>query len=214
MGNQREVEGIRGKYKEMGRGCFHSFLFLLIPSASLCLSGCMLATQQDILKLDSDVSDLRKTQADLVTKMSDLSGNLQALNSQLESSQQRMSTLSQKLDDLQADIARRMNVLSGQVTGTSAPAASSPGDVYRLAYNDYQAGKYDLAIVGFRNFVAQFPRSEQAAQAQFYVGECDYARKSYAEAAREYERVVQNYPRSEFAPKALFKKGVSLQQIG
>jgi hypothetical protein len=110
-----------------------SLLFLAIPCFSL-LSGCMLATQQDMIKLDADVRKLHENQADLLTKMSELSGNLQSLNSQLESSQERMTTLSQKLDDLQADIDRRMNVLSGQVTGTSSPAGSSnPSDVYRLA---------------------------------------------------------------------------------
>src|SRR5207248_2168181 len=113
------------------------------------------------------------------TKMTDLSGNLEALNSQLESSQQRMSSLSQKLDDLQADLSRRLNVLTGQVTGTTSPSASSPGDMYRLAYNDYQAGKFDLALVGFRNLLAQYPRTEIAPQAQFQVGESEFARKNF-----------------------------------
>src|SRR3989344_611790 len=105
----------------------YSLICLAIPFSSLLLQGCMLATQQDMVRLNTE---LNKNQADLITKMSDLNGTLQALNSQLESSQERMTTLSQKLEDLQANMDRRMNVLSGQVTGTSAPAASSPGDVY------------------------------------------------------------------------------------
>ncbi len=171
----------------------------------------MPATQQDMVRLNTD---LNKNQADLITKMSELNGNLQALNSQLESSQERMTHLSQKLDDLQANVDRRMNVLSGQVTGTTTPSASSPSDVYRLAYNDFQAGKFDLAIVGFRNFMNDYSKSELAPQAQFYIAECEYARKHYLESAREYDKVVQQYPRSEYAPKALFKKGVALQQGG
>jgi len=125
-----------------------------------------------------------------------------------------MNSLSQKLDDLQANMDRRMNVLSGQVTGTTSPSASTPSDVYRLAYNDFQAGKFDLAIVGFRNFMTQFPKSDLASQVQFYIGECEYARKDYADAAREYDRVARNFPKSDYAPKALFKKGVALQQTG
>lgn len=174
----------------------------------------MLATQQDILKLDSDLNELRKNQADLVSKMTDLGGNLEALNSQLESSQQRMTSLSQKLDDLQADLSRRLNVLTGQVTGTSSPGSSNPGDAFRLAYNDYQAGKFDLALVGFRNFIGQFPKSDLVSQAQFQVGECEFGRKNYLDAIREYDKVVQLYPKSDSAPKALYKKGISLQQAG
>ncbi len=191
-----------------------STVYVLLAVPLLLSQGCMLATQQDLVKLDNDLIHLRKNQADLVTKMTELNGNLEALNSQLESSQQRMTTLSQKMDDLQADLSRRLNVLTGHVTGTSNTGSSNPSDIYRLAYNDYQAGKIDLALVGFRNFLAQFPKSELSAQAQFQVGECEYARKNYLDAAREYDKVYDLYPKSDLAPKALYKKGVAYQQIG
>lgn len=188
-----------------------------MPLVLSLLGGCMLATQQDMQKLDDDLIHLRKNQADLVTKMSDLSGNLEALNSQLESSQQRMSSLGQRIDDLQADIDRRMGVLSGQVTGTGSSnsgGASSPGELFRLAYNDFQAGKYDLASVSLRNLLGQYPKSDVAPQAQFFVGECEFARKDYIDAAREYAKVVEQYPKSDYTPKALYKRGLALMQIG
>jgi tol-pal system protein YbgF len=185
-------------------------------AALLPLSGCMLATQKDILTLNDNLTAMRKTQADLVVKMTDLSSNLESLNSQLDSSQQRMTSLSQKLEDLQADLTRRMSVLSGQMTGGSPSAGltSNPGDIYRLALNDYQAGKFDLALIGFRNFMAQYPRSELAPQAQYQVGECEFARKNFLDAAREYDKVVQSSPKSDIAPKALYKKGIALQSAG
>jgi tol-pal system protein YbgF len=191
----------------------------MVVILSFCLSGCMLATQKDMIDLDSNLTQMRKNQADLVTKMLDLSGNLENLNSQLESSQQRMTTLSQKIDDLQADITRRMNVLSGQVTGTSSGGTASgssanPGEMFRLAQNDYQAGKFDLALIEFRNLLTQFPHAELASQAQYQIGECEFARKNYNDAAREYEKVVAQYPKSDAAPKALLKKGIAFQSGG
>jgi tol-pal system protein YbgF len=188
-------------------------LLRIIASAlMLATAGCTLATQQDLLRLDDSLTKMRKTQADLVTKMLDLNNSLESLNSQLESSQQRMSSLSSKLDDLQADLSGRMQRLTGQVTGTSTPGTASPGDLYRLAYNDYQAGKFDLALVGFRNLVSQHAQAEQAPQAQFYIGECEFARKNWTEAAKEYQRVFQHYAKSDFAPKALYKRGLALMQ--
>src|ERR1017187_4388783 len=162
----------------------------VIVASSVALSGCMLATQKDMMQLDENQ---HKSQADLVTKMNDLSSNLETLNSQLESSQQRMTVLSQKLDDLQADLQRRFNVLSGQVTGTSGQGASTPGDMYKLAYNDYQAGKYDLALVGFRSLLNQYPKADVAAQAAYTIGECEFARKNFADSAREFDKVQQTY---------------------
>jgi tol-pal system protein YbgF len=190
------------------------FTLCLLPFAMPFVGCAPLATQQDVLKLDDDLNHLRKNQADLVAKMTDLSGNLESLNSQLDSSQQRMSALSQKLDDLQADLNHRFSVLSGQVTGTSTQGASTPGDLYRLAYNDYQAGKFDLALVGFRNFMSQYPHVDLSAQAQFYIGECEFALKNWADAAAEYNKVVLLFPKTDYEPKALYKRGLALQQIG
>ncbi len=187
---------------------------VLFPLFCLLLNGCMLATQKDMVQLDANQARIQKGQADLSTKMTELSSNLESLNSQLEASQQRMSTLSQKLDDLQADLQRRFAVLTGQVTGTTGQGASTPSDMFKLAYNDYQAGKFDLALVGFRNLIGQYPRSELAAQAQYYIGECEMARKNFAEAAREFDKVVRLYGNNEFTPKALYKRGLALQQSG
>jgi tol-pal system protein YbgF len=194
-------------------GILLSGLFVCGSLFAFLIQGCTLATQEDILRLDNDLIALRKNQADLVTKMTDLSGNLQNLNSQLESSQQQMTQLSQKLDDLQADLDRRMGVLSGQVTGTSTPASTNPADIYKLAYNDYQGGKFDLALVGFRNFVSQFPHSDLAPQAQFYIGDSEFARKNWLDASSAYDKVVQMYPKSDFEPKALYKRGLALQAM-
>jgi len=184
----------------------------------------MLATQKDMIQLDDSLTRMRKNQADLTIKINELNANMESLNSQLESSQQRMANLGQKLDDLQSDLSRRMNVLAGQVTGTGSSSGGSsvtgnsstpnPGDLFRLAMNDYQSGKYDLAIIGFRNLLSQFPKAELASQAQFQIAECEFGRKSYMDAAREYEKVVQFYGKSDTAPKALYKKGIALQSAG
>ena len=155
-----------------------------------------------MLQLDDSLTKMRATQTDLVVKMTDLNASLESLNSQLDSSQQRMTALSQKLEDLQADLTRRMSVLAGAVTGGgsvsvsggSTATSSNPGDIYRLALNDYQAGKYDLALIGFRNFMSQYPRVELAPQAQFEIGECEFARKNFVDAAREYDKVAQLFP--------------------
>lgn len=193
---------------------FASFdgLRMIFVASSFVLSGCVVATRQDMVRLSKDINGLRANQADLVNKLDKLSENMRVLGSQLETSQSRMSTLSQKLDDVQADLARRMSVLSGQVTGTSTPGPPTPSDVYRLAYNDFTAGKYDLALVGFRNYLSQFPKGELVSRVKFNMGECHFARRSWAEAAAAYEKVVEDHPKSEVAPAALYKKALALQE--
>src|SRR5438477_12174013 len=71
-----------------------------------------------------------------------------------------------------------------------------------------------MTLCSYCNLHAQNPRSKRAAQAPYSFGKCEFARKNYLDAEREFELVVQIYPKSEFAPKAHYKKGVSLQQGG
>ena len=40
-----------------------------------------------------------------------------------------------------------------------------------MAFSDYAAGQWPLAIQGFETYIRAFPRSEQADDAQFYIGE-------------------------------------------
>src|SRR6185312_15016612 len=174
----------------------------LLAVLALPFGGCMLATQQDVMKLDDDLIHLRKNQADLVTKMTDLSGNLESLNSQLESSQQQMTSLAQKLDDLQADIDRRMGILSGQMSGTPASgAATTPGDAYRIAYNDYQAGKFDLAAVGFRNLLAQFPNRMSRRRRSSIWASAPLPAKTTAAPPGNTKGLISSIPKASLRPK-------------
>ncbi|MDR0978012.1 MAG: tetratricopeptide repeat protein [Endomicrobium sp.] len=65
--------------------------------------------------------------------------------------------------------------------------------LFQNAYNDYTAGKYDVAYNGFKSFIEKYPAADIVSNAQFYLGECFYSRKMWIEAAREYEKVENIY---------------------
>jgi len=88
-----------------------------------------------------------------------------------------------------------------------APVSENPMEVYQAAYRDYQRGNYDLALAGFRDFLARYPESELAANTEYWIGESLYSQKKYSEAIEEFNRVVNKYPKSDKAPGALLKKG-------
>lgn len=72
-----------------------------------------------------------------------------------------------------------------------------------------QAGNYTEALKGFSSFLSQHPNSPLAANAQYWMGECYYAKGQYAEAIQEFERVIQFFPQSAKVPAALLKIGYS-----
>ena len=89
------------------------------------------------------------------------------------------------------------------------PAAGmSPGRLWDMAFSDYAAGQWPLAIQGFETYIRAFPRSEQADDAQFYIGEAYQLDGKMREALTAYERVAADYPQSNRAADSYYKRGV------
>ncbi|HEY7954205.1 MAG TPA: tol-pal system protein YbgF [Polyangia bacterium] len=95
-----------------------------------------------------------------------------------------------------------------------APIERDPLKVYRAAQEDLRLGKTDAAQNGFRTFLRRFPHHDYADNAQYWLGECYYSRKQFAEAATEFRRTVERYPLGNKAPDAMLKLGYSLQAMG
>lgn len=90
------------------------------------------------------------------------------------------------------------------------PAAGmSPGRLWDMAFSDYAAGQWPLAIQGFETYIRAFPRSEQADDAQFYIGEAYQLDGKMREALAAYERVAADYPQSNRAADSYYKRGVT-----
>jgi tol-pal system protein YbgF len=99
-----------------------------------------------------------------------------------------------------------------------APPAANPGispqRLYDTAWTDYTSGQWTLCIEGFNTYLRSFPRSEAADDAQFYIGECNFADGKYTEAMDAYNRVIANYPRADKAPDAYYKRGMTFERLG
>ena len=95
----------------------------------------------------------------------------------------------------------------------AGPNAMSPSRLYDLAWADYTAGNYDLAVEGFSSYVRSFPKSEFADNAQYYIGESYYQRGKLAEAVDAFGRLISTYPRSDVAGQAYYKRGLVYERM-
>jgi TolA-binding protein len=93
-------------------------------------------------------------------------------------------------------------------------AGLSPARLYETARADYFAGQWNSAISGFEAFLRAFPRSEQADDAQAYIGETYYAQNQWAQAISAYTQVIDAYPGTNSVPLAYYKRGLAQQQLG
>ena len=105
-------------------------------------------------------------------------------------------------------------VLPGRPTEPDKATGLSPSEAYGLAYNDYLKGNYDLALLGFQNFLTQFKTTSLAPNAQYWIGESLYGKKEYAKAIEAFDKVVNDYPKSDKVPGALLKAGYATIEIG
>lgn len=111
--------------------------------------------------------------------------------------------------------------LTSPVT-TPVPAAAStkptkPIDytkLYDTAYDDYSRKSYSLARNGFEEYLKQFPDTDLADNAQYWIGECYYSEGNYEEAAATFKKVITMYPTGNKVPRAMLKAGYALLQLG
>jgi tol-pal system protein YbgF len=87
---------------------------------------------------------------------------------------------------------------------------------YESSFDDYTAGRYDLAIKGFEYFVATFPRAPQAPDAQYNIGQSYYQQSKYPEARVAYQKVVTDYAQiaqPSTLADAYYKLGMTYERL-
>lgn len=110
---------------------------------------------------------------------------------------------------------------SSAATATaSAPAAAgAPVDaaesrVYEAAHNQRRIGNYRGAIIAFQNFLTQYPRSELAPRAQYWVGDSYFNLRDFKNAIANQQKLVNGYPDSTSVPDALLNIASSQIELG
>jgi tol-pal system protein YbgF len=100
-----------------------------------------------------------------------------------------------------------------------APSGSAK-DEYDLAYGAILRRDYDLAVDGFRTFLTHHSTSrEPEAQrlvpdAHYWLGEAQFQRQQYNDAAEIFLKISTDYPNAVKAPDALLRLGQSLAALG
>jgi tol-pal system protein YbgF len=98
------------------------------------------------------------------------------------------------------------------VAPTGPPPA--PRELYSQAYADYARGNYDLAMQGFAEYLRAYPGTDFADNAQYWIGECLYGKKMYAESIEAWNTLLKDFPSSDKLPDARVKKGMALERLG
>jgi tol-pal system protein YbgF len=89
----------------------------------------------------------------------------------------------------------------------SGAGAASDKANYQTAFDLLKDGKYDQATDAFQQFLATFPDSSLADNAQYWLGEAYYVNRNFTGALAAFQAVIDRYPQSRKVPDALLKIG-------
>ena len=150
-------------------------------------------------------------------KLDTVSGQVQSLNDSVDELKSRLAKLDKSIQDLQTQLQNVQNPPAPQAAAgpgaQPAPQAPPLKETLQAGVRDYNAAKYDVASGEFQDVVHYYPMDDLAGTAQFYLGEIAYRQKSYADAVKAYNAVLEGFPGSAKAPAAQLRKGLSLLQM-
>jgi TolA-binding protein len=89
----------------------------------------------------------------------------------------------------------------------------SPQKLLDTAQADYSAGQYDLAILGFTDYIKSFPKSDKADDAQVSICNAYIQDKKYDKAAEACDLAIRSYPTGDKIPEAYYRKGLALSNL-
>ena len=96
----------------------------------------------------------------------------------------------------------------GQVTADSPDRAR-----YERLLALFREGDLEGARQGFSGFLDEFPNSNLAPNARFWLGESYFGKKDFHKAIDAYDKVEIDYPGSEKVPSAILKKGYAYMAL-
>jgi tol-pal system protein YbgF len=180
-------------------------------------------------RLDQQAETTRKSFADQKVGLDAASGDLRVIRERMDDNNVRVGSLTQEVDALRQTVLQlrvpqsappeAQDAFGGSAASgaaTPAPALAgglSPQKSFDQAMADYYSGQYDMAVIGLAAFIKDFPKSEQAADAQVGIGNSYLLAGRNDKAIEAYDLAIRNYPKGNAIPEAYYKKGLALRDL-
>jgi tol-pal system protein YbgF len=103
---------------------------------------------------------------------------------------------------------------SGPAPGSASNSVQQSGTLYTNAYGDYGAGKYDIAMQEFTDYLKNYGKDDFAPYAQYYIANIYYRKADYPNAMTAFDAVLEKYPENPRTPDSLYMKAMCLVKLG
>ncbi len=227
---QRDVASMDDHVKQLQRA-FDDKLAALTAlvqqsiDASNKAAAAMTAMQHNLdQKLAEQQTKLVAPLATMGSKVDEMSGDLRSVQTNVAELVRHMNDLDAKIADISSAVRTLNNPtpappkpdVPGVNTAQQAPEGPPPGWsaelAYTTAYRDFQNKKDDLAFEELAQYVKYAPQSENAANAQYYIGQIYYRGEQWDDAAKAFDLVLEKFPANSKTLEAHYMKACALMK--
>ena len=189
-------------------------------------SASMTALQRTLTdRLNDQQSKVAAPIAVLGTKVDQSADDVRAVRENLAALTSRVANLDNKLSDISSAVRTLSqppaappppSIGAPPAAGGAPvpPAGTSAESLWLNAFRDYSSGRDELAMMEFNDYLKYFPTAENAASAQYYVGQLYNRAKMFDDAVQAFDAVLERYPDNPKTPDALYGKADALAHGG
>lgn len=179
-------------------------------------------------RVDDQAAATRKAFADQKLVVDQFGTDLRVVRERIDESNVRITSLSQEVEALRLAIPQYAQAPAAPADpnappSTDPPAATAPPvtlapgmtpqRLFDTSLSDFTVGQWTLCIQGFTTYLQSFSRTDNADDAQWYIGECYYSDGKFQEAIGAYNRVITSYPKGDRVPDSYYKLGLALNAV-
>ncbi|MDB5811249.1 MAG: ygbF [Betaproteobacteria bacterium] len=174
----------------------------------------------------------------LKAEMNKLRGQIEVLNNNVENTSKRQRDMYLDLDTRVRRFEQQGGPPASEAPATTAPtaggaappaAATAAGSAppttvatdsaaetraYEAAQGLRRVGNYQGAIVSFQNFIKQYPKSNLAPRAQYWIGDSYFNLRDFKLAIASQQTLLKIYPDSPSVPDAMLNIASSQIEMG
>lgn len=176
--------------------------------------------RQRLQKIEKEIENIEKqanvNRADMLAEMEDLKRQFQFLNQMLEDNISQVSKYMNKSGSANRRLPANPSHADSAAKDTTTRDTADQVDAQKLydsSYLDISRGNYELARMGFQEFLKRFPESSLADNAQYWLGETYYAQEDYQQAISQFKKIISDYSGSDKAAAGLLKIAFSYLKI-
>ncbi|MGA7749022.1 MAG: tol-pal system protein YbgF [Gallionella sp.] len=182
-----------------------------------------------VLKLEDAVKQQTKSMLDLQSQIDALNTEIRNLRGQNEETNHGLQDAEKRQKDFYVDLDTRLRHFESaeeaakEATAAAAKAPVAPVSIdssdpvpedraFEAAYGLYKSGSSANAAKAFQDFIKKFPDSVHAPNANYWLGNAQFAMKDYKGALATYQGLLRDFPEMPKSADVLY--GIAVCQQG